>query len=104
MVAEKVQQLEEENITLKARIEELQQLFGINPRMPKNCEYCKNFTQYYFKQGKSYYPTCAGHCSRKQGKGKKNRRHMPVLCAKGIWEELYIRWVLPAPMGIRATI
>ncbi len=62
MVAEKVQQLEEENITLKARIEELQQLFGINPRMPKNCEYCKNFTQYYFKQGKSYYPTCAGHC------------------------------------------
>ena len=72
MVAEKVQQLEQENITLKAQIEELQQLCGINPKMPKNCEYCKHFKQYYLKEGKMYYPIYAGHCV--AGRRVKDRR------------------------------
>lgn len=62
MVAEKVQQLEQENISLKAQLEELQRLYGVNASVPKNCEYCKNFKQYYFKEGNAYFPTCAGHC------------------------------------------
>ena len=43
MVADKVKELEQENILLKAQVEELQNICGGKANMPKNCEYCNNF-------------------------------------------------------------
>ncbi len=72
MVAEKVKELEQENITLKAQLEELHQIYGANSSVPKNCEYCKHFLQHYIKDGKSYYPIYAGHCvAENRVKGRK---------------------------------
>lgn len=62
MLAEKVQTLEQENISLKAQVEALQDICGNRIELPKNCEYCSNFIQHYIKTGSSYYPTCDGHC------------------------------------------
>lgn len=62
MIAEKVQKLEQENIALKAQVETLQDICGNRVELPKNCEYCSNFIQHYFKSGNGYYPTCDGHC------------------------------------------
>ena len=42
MIAEKVQKLEQENITLRAQVETLQDICGNRVEMPKNCEYCGN--------------------------------------------------------------
>lgn len=63
MVADKVKELEHENITLKAQVEELQSICGADVSFPKNCEYCSNFIQHYFKSGNSYYPTHSGCCT-----------------------------------------
>lgn len=41
MVADKVKELEQENISLKAQVEELQNICGTNANVPMNCEYCK---------------------------------------------------------------
>ena len=62
MVAEKVRMLEQENISLKAQIAELQNICGINVSSPKNCEYCKNFIQHYIKVETRYSPIYTGHC------------------------------------------
>lgn len=62
MVADKVKQLEQENVLLKAQLEELQNLFGANANIPKNCEYCNNFIQHYIKIEMNYKPICTGHC------------------------------------------
>lgn len=61
MIAEKVQQLERENMALKAQVEALQDICGNRMELPKNCEYCSNFIQYYIKNGDSYYPICNGN-------------------------------------------
>lgn len=63
MVSEKVKQLEQENIILKRQVEELQSICGSGADMPKNCEYCSNFTQHYFRSGGAYYPMYSGHCN-----------------------------------------
>ena len=62
MIAEKVQKLEQENITLKAQVKTLQDICGGKVEVPKNCEYCENFLQHYIKCGSTYAPTCDGHC------------------------------------------
>lgn len=62
MIADKVQELEQENIALKAQVETLQDICGNRVELPKNCEYCSNFIQHYIRTGSSYYPTCDGHC------------------------------------------
>ncbi len=62
MIAEKVQKLEQENISLKAQVETLQEICGNRAELPRNCEYCSNFIQYYFKSGSCYVPTNNGHC------------------------------------------
>lgn len=62
MVAEKVQALEQENILLKSQIEQLENICGGKVEVPKNCEYCSNFKQYYIKNGSSYHPVCSGYC------------------------------------------
>lgn len=62
MVAEKVQELEQENYRLKAQLEELQELYKDRANLAKNCEYCANFLQHYVKCGTSYMATCDGHC------------------------------------------
>lgn len=62
MVAEKVQELEQENIKLKAQVIELQEICGNRAELPKNCEYCENFIQHYIRSRSGYYPTCSGHC------------------------------------------
>jgi len=62
MVAEKVRQLEQENISLKAQVEELQNICGTNASVPMNCEYCKNFIQHYIKTEQKYSPIYFGHC------------------------------------------
>lgn len=72
MVAEKVKQLEQENISLKAQIEELQNICGTNASVPMNCEYCRNFIQHYIKIDAQYSPICSGHCV--AGKQTKSRR------------------------------
>lgn len=62
MVADKVKELEHENIALKAQVEELQNICGVNASCPKNCEYCSNFIQHYIKVGVTYSPIYDGHC------------------------------------------
>lgn len=72
MVADKVKELEQENITLKAQVEELQNVCGVNASSPKNCEYCSNFIQHYIKVGMTYTPVYDGHCI--AGRGKKTKK------------------------------
>ncbi|MFG6369277.1 MAG: keratin [Lachnospiraceae bacterium] len=72
MVADKVKQLEQENISLKAQIEELQNICGTNASVPMNCEYCRNFIQHYIKIDTHYSPIYDGHCV--AGKQTKSRR------------------------------
>lgn len=62
MIAEEVKKLELENSTLRTQLEQLQELYGDRAELPKNCEYCQNFIQHYFKSGTQYCPTCDGHC------------------------------------------
>jgi len=62
MVAEKVRQLEQENLSLKAQVEELQNICGTNASVPMNCEYCSNFIQHYIKVDGQYSPVYAGYC------------------------------------------
>ena len=62
MIADKVKELELENNTLKAQVEELQGICGNRGSLPKNCEYCQNFIQHYVKCGTVYVPTYDGHC------------------------------------------
>lgn len=63
MIADKVKELEQENILLKAQVEELQNICGTNANVPMNCEYCKNFMQHYIKSEDQYVPIYSGHCS-----------------------------------------
>ena len=70
MVAEKVQELEQENIALKEQLKKLQGICNIE--VPKNCEYCENLIQHYFKNGKKYYPVYTGCC--KAGNRVKSRK------------------------------
>ncbi|MCM1112179.1 MAG: hypothetical protein NC399_02875 [Muribaculum sp.] len=62
MIADKVKELEVENIALKSQLEELQNICGNRAGLPKNCEYCSNFIQHYVKCGNGYAPTYSGHC------------------------------------------
>lgn len=74
MLANKVQELEQENIALKAQAEMLQDICGNRVELPKNCEYCSNFIQHYIKSGSGYYPTCDGHCvAGNRVKGRKTK-------------------------------
>ena len=63
MIADKVQELEQENAILKAQVEELQEICGNSAGLPKNCEYCSNFIQHYIRTGSGYQPTCDGTCT-----------------------------------------
>lgn len=63
MVADKVKELEQENIALKKQVEELQNICGINASVPMNCEYCSNFIQHYIRVEMQYSPIHAGHCT-----------------------------------------
>lgn len=72
MVADKVKELEQENILLKAQVEELQNICGTNASAPMNCEYCKNFIQHYIKVDMHYTPIYSGHCC--AGRAMRTRR------------------------------
>lgn len=63
MISEKVKELENENALLRAQVERLQDMCVGKLEVPKNCEYCQNFIQHYFKSGANYYPTHDGHCA-----------------------------------------
>ena len=74
MIADKVQELEQENAVLKAQVETLQDICGNRVELPKNCEYCGNFIQHYIKTGSSYRPTCDGTCAAgNRVKGRKTK-------------------------------
>ena len=62
MIAEKVRKLEQENAELKEQVKVLKDMCGGAVELPKNCEYCSNFKQYYIKSGSSYHPVCSGYC------------------------------------------
>lgn len=62
MIADKVKALERENILLKSQIEQLENICGGKVEVPKNCEYCSNFKQYYIRNEGSYHPVCSGYC------------------------------------------
>ena len=62
MLADKVKELEYENNSLKAQLEELQERYSDRANLPKNCEYCLNFNRYYAKYGLNYFPVSSGHC------------------------------------------
>lgn len=79
MIADKVKELELENNTLKAQVEELQEICGSRGNLPKNCEYCQNFIQHYVKCGSVYVPTCDGHCTA----GNRLKRKNVVETCKG---------------------
>ena len=72
MVAEKVQELEQENIVLKEQVKKLQDICGNKVELSKNCEYCENFIQHYLKNGEKYYPVYTGCC--KAGNRVKSRK------------------------------
>ncbi len=72
MVAEKVQELEQENIALKEQVKKLQDICGNKVGLSKNCEYCENFIQHYLKNGEKYYPVYTGCC--KAGNRVKSRK------------------------------
>jgi len=63
MIAEKVQELEQENAVLKAQLEEMQDIYGNRAELPKNCEYCSNFIQYYIRTASGYHPIYDGTCT-----------------------------------------
>ena len=64
MVAEKVQELEDENAMLKAQLEKLLQMYGEGMEGPRDCSHCSNFHQHYIRSdGGSYYPAYCGHCA-----------------------------------------
>ena len=52
MIADKVKALEQENTELKEQVKALQDMCGGAVELPKNCEYCRNFQQYYIKTGR----------------------------------------------------
>lgn len=83
MVAEKVQELEQENISLKEQVKVLQEICGNHVEIPKNCEYCENFIQHYIRNGNGYHPTCDGHCV--AGSRTKGRKTGDICKACGIW-------------------
>lgn len=87
MIADKVKELEQENSTLKAQVEELQEIFGSRGSLPKNCEYCQNFIQHYVKCGTEYMPTYDGHCMA----GNKVRKRKVVETCKGFAEKAFGR-------------
>lgn len=62
MLAQEVQKLEQENISLKESIKSLTERLGEEPEKPKRCEQCKNYIQHYVKTGIQYHPTHCGHC------------------------------------------
>ncbi len=72
MLADKVKELEYENNSLKAQLEELQERYGDRANLPKNCEYCGNFIQHYVKCGTVYVATCDGRCA--AGNRSKSRK------------------------------
>lgn len=62
MISEKVKDLEQENLLLKAQLKELEDLCENKTELLKNCEYCKNFIQHYIRIDGIYVPICDGHC------------------------------------------
>lgn len=62
MLSEKVQDLEQENQELKARLCSLEELYSSKGDLPKDCRHCLNFIQHYVKAGNSYQPAYTGHC------------------------------------------
>lgn len=61
MIAERVQELEQENTRLREQVQKLQDICG-GVELPKNCEYCSNFIQHYIRSGSNYCPIHNGHC------------------------------------------
>ena len=62
MIADKVKALEQENTELKEQVKVLRDMCGGAVELPKNCEYCRNFQQYYIRTGNSYHPVYSGYC------------------------------------------
>ena len=77
MIAEKVRELEHENVQLRNTLMELARKMEQGEVLkPKSCQYCRNFVQHYRKETNGRYePVYAGHCTSrvpiKKG-GKKN--------------------------------
>lgn len=71
MIAEKVQELEQENTRLREQVQKLRDICG-GVELPKNCEFCENFIQHYVRSGESYCPIHNGHC--KAGNRVKDRK------------------------------
>ena len=77
MIAERVLELEQENVQLRNTLIELARKMEQGEVLkPKSCQYCRNFVQHYRKETNGRYePVYAGHCTSrvpiKKG-GKKN--------------------------------
>ncbi len=77
MIAERVRELEHENVQLRNTLIELARKMEQGEVLkPKSCQYCRNFVQHYRKETNGRYePIYAGHCTSrvpiKKG-GKKN--------------------------------
>ena len=77
MIAERVLELEQENVQLRNTLIELARKMEQGEVLkPKSCQYCRNFVQHYRKETNGRYePIYAGHCTSrvpiKKG-GKKN--------------------------------
>ena len=77
MIAERVLELEQENVQLRNTLMELARKMEQGEVLkPKSCQYCRNFVQHYRKETNGRYePIYAGHCTSrvpiKKG-GKKN--------------------------------
>ncbi len=77
MIAERVLELEQENVQLRNTLMELARKMEQGEVLkPKSCQYCRNFVQHYRKETNGRYePVYAGHCTSrvpiKKG-GKKN--------------------------------
>ncbi len=90
MIAEKVQALEKENTELKEQVKVLQDICGGTVGLPKNCEYCSNFKQYYIRSGSTYHPVCNGYCVAGNRTKKRNTRDTCKAFAKKAYGKNYI--------------
>lgn len=58
----KVNELEQENETLKEELERLKQFYGDDYK-PKRCQECKHFNQHYIRCGVHYFKIDEGTCN-----------------------------------------
>ncbi len=71
MLYQKVNEMEQENIWLKKRVQQLEEMLREEPsQKPYHCRECRHFIQHYIRMGYDYHMVYDGHC----GAGRRTRK------------------------------